>query len=242
MGIGEVIRPLKNSLDGMPVHVRQLAEMFRKHGQKQGDTTGRVTDLDAADVPEALRNGWRSDSRWEPDAIVNAGKGNRPEPGEYLTTEYMERHLAQFENGATRIYVTRSLQDWGPGNNQVPGGATNTAYVFPTDQLNALMNSVNGPRELADALGLPADFFEDADVELRDFAPNELTGLSLPSGNEGGTDAERWIPGGYLPSGIPEAVIDIPHDATGWRNGDNLLDQSRWPGSSRPLSLGGTSS
>ncbi len=243
MGIGgEVIRPLKNSLDGVPVHVRQLAEMFRKHGRKQSDNTSRVSDLDATGVPSSLQNGWRTNSRWQPDAVVDAGKGNRPDPGDYLTDDYMRTHLAQFENGATRIYVTRSLEDWGPGNNQVPGNTTNTAYVFPTDQLNTLMANVDGPKDLADALGLPSDFFEGADVQLRDFAPDDLAGLRLPSGNEGGTDVERWIPGGYLPSGIPEAVIDIPHDATGWNNGDGMLDQSRWPGSSRPFDLGGGTS
>ena len=70
---------------------------------------------------------------------------------------------------------------------------------------------------------------------MRDFGPDELDGLSIPSGNEGGTDEKHWVPGGYLPSGIPEAVIDIPVDATGTNNGDNVLDVSRWPGSTREL-------
>jgi len=239
MSMGGVARSIKESLDGVPIHVRQLSELFRKHSRKQTDSTDRVVDLDGSNVPEPLRNGWRTESRWTPDAVTDAGKGNRPDPGDYLSDEYMRNHLAQFENGATRIYVTRTIENYGPGNNQVPGNVTNTAYVFPTDQLNNLMNSVKSPQELSQSLGLPDDFFEGADVQLRDFAPDELDGLRLPSGNEGGTDPERWIPGGYLPSGIPEAVIDIPHDATGWANGDGVLDQSRWPGSWRGLTLPG---
>lgn len=236
MSIGKaVIRPLKDSLDGVPVHVRQLAEMFRKHGRKQHRNTSEVQNLDSPDVVHPLQESWRSDTAWTPDSIVDAGKFNRPVPESYLDADYIARHLEQFENGATRIYVTDTLQNYGPGNNRVPGNTTNTTYVFPTDQLDALMQQADTPAELADALGLPPDFFEGADVQLRDFDPDELAGLRVPSGNEGGTDPQRWIPGGYLPSGIPEAVIDIPADATGWSNGDGVLDQSRWPGSRREL-------
>lgn len=238
MSIGKaVIRPLKDALDDMPVHVRQLSEMFRKHGQKQHRNTSDVQNLDSADVVHPLQQGWRSDTEWTPNSIVDAGKFNRPDPESYLDADYIAQHLGQFENGATRIYVTDTLQNWGPGNNQVPRNTSNTTYVFPTDQLNALMQQVNSPAELADALGLPNGFFDGADVQLRDFGPDELSGLRVPSGNEGGTDPDRWIPGGYLPSGIPEAVIDIPTGATGWNNGDGALDQSRWPGSWRELNL-----
>lgn len=237
MSIGKaVIRPLKDSLDGVPVHVRQLAEMFRKHGRKQDANTVGVNELDATDVPEALRNGWRTDGPL-PNDIVGAGKGNRPSPDTYLDADYINEHLDQFSNGATRIYKTDSILDWGPGNNRANDGS-NTAYVFPTDQLDRVIGEANGdPHKLSELLGLPDDFFVGADVQLRDFAPEDLSGLRMPSGNEGGTDVDHWIPGGYLPSGVPEAVIDIPHDATGFNNGDNMLDQSRWPGSWRELNF-----
>jgi len=234
-GIGDaVIRPLKNALDDMPVHVRQLSEMFRKHGQKQKGNTGRVTDLDGTNVPEALRDGWKNDTDWTPNDIINAGKDNRPDPNSYLDGDYIQRHLDQFADGATRIYKTDSLEGYGPGNNRAADGS-NTTYVFPTDQLQNLMDQVNSPGELADALGLPHDFFDGADVQLRDFAPHELDGLRMPSGNEGGTDLDAWIPGGYLPSGIPEAVIDIPETATGLNNGG--FNPSFWPGSPRPFEI-----
>lgn len=233
MGIGEVIRPLKNSLDGVPVHVRQLAEMFRKHGQRQGDNTARVTDLDATNVPEALRNGWKGD--WTPSDVVKVPQGQRPHPSEYLDAEYIRQHLDQFSDGATRIYKKPSLDGYGPGNNSGPDGR-NTTYVFPTDKLGDVIRAADGdPVKLSDALGLPKDFFVGAEVELRDFAPHELDGLTVPTGNEGGTDLEKWIPGGYLPSGIPEAVIDIPETATGLNNGG--FDPSYWPGTPRHFEL-----
>jgi hypothetical protein len=227
-GIGDaVIGPLKRSLDDMPVHVRQLAEMFRKHGQKQNRNTSAVQNLDATDVTHPLQNGWKPDG-WTPNDVVGAGKGNRPDPGDYLDDDYIRTHLDQFADGATRIYKKDSLDGYGPGNN-------GTTYVFPSDQLQTLMDQSRSPQELADSLGLPKDFFVGADVELRDFAPNELDGLRMPSGNEGGTDADAWIPGGYLPSGIPEAVIDIPETATGLNNGE--FRPTNWPGSPRDLSF-----
>lgn len=225
MGMGSsVIRPLKNALDDMPVHVRQLSEMFRKHGQKQNRNTAGVNDVDR--VPDSLVNGWRGDTDWTPNDIVNAGNGNRPDPQDYLDADYIQNHLDQFADGATRVYRTESLDAYGPGNN-------NTTYVFPTDQLQRLMDQSKTPQDLAASLGLPANFFVGSDVQLRDFSPGELDGLRLPSGNEGGTDAEKWIPGGFLPSGIPEAVIDIPETSTGWKNGDYI--PTNWPGTPRPF-------
>ncbi|MFT3796925.1 hypothetical protein [Microbacterium sp.] len=104
-----------------------------------------------------------------------------------------------------RIYKKDSLDACGPGNN-------GTAYVFPTDQLdNVIREAAGDPHRLAAALGLPDGFFE------------------------GGTDLDAWIPGGYLPSGIPEAVIDIPETATGVKNGEYI--PTLWPGSPRNLTL-----
>jgi hypothetical protein len=228
-----VIRPLKDALDGMPVHVRELAEMFRRHGAKQNRNTSAVQNLDSPDVDHPLKDGWKPDG-WTPNDVVDAGKGSRPDPGDYLDGDYIRTHLDQFENGGTHIYKKDSLDGYGPGNNRAHDGS-NTTYIFPTDQLQSLMDQVGSPGDLGEALGLGRDFFEGGDVVLRDFAPHELDGLRMPSGNEGGTDLDKWIPGGYLPSGIPEAVIDIPDYAKGTGNG--IFNPGEWPGSPRPLSF-----
>ncbi|MGL3149276.1 hypothetical protein ACSS7Z_02825 [Microbacterium sp. A82] len=228
------IRALTDAVDGVPIHVRQLSEMFRKHGQKQNRNNSDVQNLDSADMTHPLQTGWKNDGAWEPDEIVAWNKGERPEPEDYLDADYIKQHLGQFENGGTHIYRTGSLEGYGPGNNMAADGS-NTTYVFPTDQLRDLMQQAKTPTELAQALGLPENFFAGGDIELRDFAPHELDGLRMPSGNEGGTDPDKWIPGGYLPSGIPEAVIDIPDFAKGTNNG--IYNPGEWPGSPRPFSL-----
>lgn len=236
----EIADAIRHSLDGMPIHVRQLSEMFRKHGNAHKRNDSTINDMDR--VPESLRDGWNTDSRWNPDQVQSWGKGDRPDPSEYLDDDYIRDHLAQFEDGASRIYFSDSLHKWGPGNN-------GTTYVFPTSELQQILDETGGdPFELADRLGMkPSDFF-DADgnalpLEVRHFDPSELTNIRVPSGNEGGANPQ-WIPGGYLPTGIPEAVIDIPGSATGVGNviddAGNVLPGSDynpglWPGTSQSM-------
>lgn len=237
--IGEaIIRPLKNSLDDMPVHVRQLAEMFRKHGKKQKDNDSEITDLDNTEVPQPLRDGWRRDGD-TPNSVVGDRHGTRPDPSEYLDQSYIDQHLARFENGASRIYVSGSLHQWGPGQ------ADHTTFVFPTDELQTILDETGGDaQQLALRLGMDADFYLDSDgnplpVEIRNFTPDELSGLRMPSGNEGGANP-KWIPGGYLPTGIPEAVIDVPESATGYGNldtGGTDYNHGLWPGTGQGLTL-----
>ncbi len=216
MSIGSaVIRPLKNALDDMPVHVRQLSEMFRKHGQKQNRNTNRVDDLDGTNVPAALRDGWRKDSPHTPDRIVGTDKPHRPDPAEYLDADYIQQHLQRFEGGATRFYRQESLERWGPGNQ-------GTTFVFPTSEIDDIIADAGGdPKKLGVMLGLGEDFFVDANgsavpIMRADFSPQELRAgdLRMPTGNEGGA-VQQWIPGGYLPEGIPETVFNTPAAATG---------------------------
>ena len=42
-------RPIMHSLDGLPIHVRQLADMFRGHGQRQVRNKNGVNDVDRFD-------------------------------------------------------------------------------------------------------------------------------------------------------------------------------------------------
>jgi len=234
MGIGSaVIRPLKDALDGMPVHTRQLADMFRKHGQKQNRNNNAVNDLDS--TPDSLQNGWRTDTDWTPNSVVS-WKGDAPEPGEYLDADYVAQHLARFDDGASRIYFSNSLHTYGPGQ------ADHSTFVFPTSELQNILDETGGDaHEVALRLGMdPADFHVDGDlnlplldVEIRNFDPSELENLRMPSGNESGAN-ENWIPGGFLPTGVPEAVMDVPASATGTAVDYN---PGLWPGTSQSLTL-----
>jgi len=61
MSVGKAIfRPVKDSLDGLPIHVRQLAEMFRGHGQRQARNKNGVNDIDRFDDGVITRRGGNS--------------------------------------------------------------------------------------------------------------------------------------------------------------------------------------
>ncbi|WP_431802057.1 hypothetical protein [Microbacterium sp. bgisy203] len=65
----------------------------------------------------------------------------------------------------------------------------------------------------------------------------ELDGLRIPTGNEAGAN-DHWIPGGYLPTGIREAVIDVPSTATGvGGNLDGDYNPGMWPGTAQSVEL-----
>lgn len=240
MGIGSsVIRPMKNALDDMPVHVKQLAEMFRKHGQKQNRNTSEVQNLDSADVVHPLQNAWRNDTDWTPDSVVS-WKGDAPDPGDYLDADYIDQHLARFDDGASRIYFSDALHTYGPGQRD------HTTFVFPTSELQKILDETGGDaHQIADRLGIEPQYFHVdndltkpiKDVEIRNFSPDELSGLRMPSGNEAGAN-DGWIPGGYLPTGVPEAVIDVPESATGHGpNFDGSYNTGMWPGTANSLEL-----
>lgn len=235
----DAIRPLLRSLDDMPVHVKQLAEMFRKHGSKSKKNTSDVNDLDSPDVVHPLKDGWRSDTHWTPDSVVS-WKGDAPDPAEYLDGDYIDQHLARFQDGASRIYFSDALHTFGPGQRD------HSTFVFPTSELQRILDETGGnAHELAERLGIEAKYFHIdndltkplKDVEIRNFAPEELTNLRIPSGNESGAN-DGWIPGGYLPTGVPEAVIDVPESATGYGpNFDGDYNIQMWPGTGNSLDL-----
>ncbi|MDJ1115533.1 hypothetical protein [Microbacterium dauci] len=204
MRIGsEVIRPLMRSVEDMPIHVRQIADMFLKHSKRQDLTGNHIDALDRVD------GGWRTDTDWTPNSLVDAGNGHRPDPSDYLTDDYVAQHLQRFEGGATRFYTEANLNRYGPGN----GGTT---FVFPTSEVDDIIAEANGdPGRLGELLGLGENFFRGGPIVRADFTPDELSSgtFRLPSGNEGGAN-ERWIPSGYLPEGIPEIVFDVHPGAT----------------------------
>ncbi|MFT4215260.1 MAG: hypothetical protein QM622_10860 [Microbacterium sp.] len=77
------------------------------------------------------------------------------------------------------------------------------------------------PKKLGVMLGLGENFFVDASgapvaIVRADFSYEDLANgnLRMPRGSEGGA-VEQWIPGGYLPEGIPEAVFNTHPSATG---------------------------
>lgn len=130
------------------------------------------------------------------DDIINIPKGNRPDPSTYLTQEYIDEHLAMFQNGVTKIYPSAPSGAIGP-----PDGT----FVLPASYADDIIVQANGDiRILEQLLGFDPGYLGDDPVRIDIASPQ---GLRMPSGNEFGTN-EFWLPGGYTSGGIPEAIID----------------------------------
>ncbi len=134
--------------------------------------------------------------------VIQQPIGSRLSPEEYLNPTFVSQELARYDNGATKIVLKSNFDKWGLG--QTDG----TAFVIPKAEADQLIKSVGSdPVKLADALGLPRSAL-DGNSLIRIDIPNPRTaGLRLPSGNEAGANS-NWIPGGKLPGGASEAVID----------------------------------
>ena len=90
-----------------------------------------------------------------------------------------------------------------------PAQRDGTSFVMTNKQADQLIKSTGGDaRAMEQALGLPDGFLNDNQLVRIDIPkPRELN-LRIPNGNEAGAN-DLWIPGGKLPTGNLEAVIDI---------------------------------
>lgn len=52
--------------------------------------------------------------------ILAIPKGSRPDPSEYLTPQFMSKHLAQFDKGASRLMSKGNLDKYGIGQKDAP--------------------------------------------------------------------------------------------------------------------------
>lgn len=137
------------------------------------------------------------------DEIIATPKGQRPEPSKYLPQNYIDEHLLQFNTGASRFMTKNNLSKYGLGQKD------GTSFVMTKAEANKLLASANGDKRLfEDALGLPKNYLEGNELVKIGIPKPKSANLRIPSGNEAGAN-KLWIPGGKLPNGNLEAVIDV---------------------------------
>ena len=130
-------------------------------------------------------------------------KGARPDPKTYLSTEFIESHLKQFDDGATRFMKKSKYEKYGPAQ------ADGTAFVLPKHEADKLLANNGGDKRLMEkALGFTEGTLND-DILIRiDISNPRQYNSRVPSGNEAGAN-NLWMPGGKLPNGNSEAVLDL---------------------------------
>ncbi|RYZ85933.1 MAG: hypothetical protein EOP04_14940 [Proteobacteria bacterium] len=120
-----------------------------------------------------------------------------------MPEKYIEDHLAHFEGGASRFTTKERLLKYGPSRED------GTTFVVPNATANDILFRTGGDkRKLEKILGLKEYELENSQLVRIDISDPSAFNARIPSGREAGANSE-WLPGGRLPDGDREAVIDI---------------------------------
>jgi hypothetical protein len=134
-------------------------------------------------------------------------KGKRPDPRTYIPKNEIDAHLAKFDKGAV-VIMTKSTFNKVSGSLKGAMGRPDAQFVMPKSEMDAMMARTKGnPRLLEQELGLPPGALKKDGLVRLDISDPRSLNLRMPSGNEAGAN-DLWQPGGKLPNGGSEAVVD----------------------------------
>lgn len=136
---------------------------------------------------------------------LGSTKGTRNSPSTYLTPEYISAHLAKFQSQgvASRLVLKKSHTKYGVGKPD-PG---KTEFVSTKSDIDKILADADGDLDkIASELGVERAQLEGDGLVRIDFDLKKKS-VEIPSGNEFGTNP-NWLPGGKLPDGKVEAVIE----------------------------------
>lgn len=188
----------------------------QRHGPLPGDGTPHERETaHSVDVDNEPSEGLSAEKR---DEILAMPKGSRPDPSDYLSAEYITHHLGKFNDGATRFMPQSNLDKYGIAQRD------GTSFVMPKNEADAMLEAAkSNPRIMESVLGLPEGFLDSNNLVRIDISDPEEFNLRIPSGNEAGAN-EQWIPGGLLPDGASEAVVDGGSIPPGGYNVTEIFD------------------
>ena len=137
--------------------------------------------------------------------ILMIPKGKRPAPETYLKRRYIRRHLKNFKAGASCI-VSKELLERYHGDSI--GKADNSQFIMMKSEMDSVLIKSHGDlSRIEHELGIPAGAWKHRILVRIDIPKPKKLRLRMPSGNEVGANV-LWLPGGLLPTGYKEAVID----------------------------------
>ena len=163
----------------------------------------------------ALAEEIRYKNYWN-EPILKIPKGSRPDPKTYVNSEYLTKHFAEFDEGATVIQTEWAYTNYSEANGFVGVPDDNTLFAMPTKYADKVIKNSNGNiNYIEEKLGFPKGYFKYGGglvrIDIEDLSDLDLR---LPSGNETGANS-LWIPGGETSGGVPEAILNtVPLDKT----------------------------
>jgi hypothetical protein len=140
------------------------------------------------------------------EVIKHTIKGNRPNPQVYISKNSYDLHMSKFDDGASYFVSKEILDDFGY---DLLGMPDNSQFVLSKIEMDDLIASSGGDMSVIEgALGIPiGNWKHQPMVRIDVMNPAELN-IRMPSGNEMGANS-LWLPGGKLPTGYSESVIDM---------------------------------
>ena len=190
------------------VITKETARCLTKQDSLLSDNFGQKVD-------RQLKSSYRADTVSLIDKYFRRGmsrkgilmipKGKRPAPETYLKRRYIRRHLKNFKAGASCI-VSKELLERYHGDSI--GKADNSQFIMMKSEMDSvLMRSHGDLSRIEHELGIPAGAWKHRVLVRIDIPKPKKLKLRMPSGNEVGANV-LWLPGGLLPTGYKEAVID----------------------------------
>ncbi|MBD2822430.1 hypothetical protein [Xenorhabdus szentirmaii] len=134
--------------------------------------------------------------------IVNTPHGQRPDPSTYMTKAEIDAHLAKFNDGEIRFTSKSKYEQYGTYG-------TSDAFVMPKSEFERVMIESKGNLRIVEQkLGLDKGYLSGSDTLIVHVEKKGISGLKIPSGNEGGANS-HWLPGGYTSGGVAEATMNF---------------------------------
>jgi hypothetical protein len=198
------ITKLKNSDDwaNLPADVRQ--QIIRQE----------KTFIDLADAKNIPNDNWGAAKEVflpgkTSEDILSAAKGSRPLPETYLKADYIQQHLAKFDDGVVRFTTKSKMQEYGTLGSK-------EAFIIPKSEYDKLLRETDNNLALIEKkLGLNQGDLTNDDAVIAFIKRADIGEIKIPSGNEGGVIQELWLPGGKTAGGYSEAIVDlsknVPH-------------------------------
>lgn len=150
-----------------------------------------------------LEDSWKEG--WSSQKVLDITKGQRPDPSVYLDQKYIDFHLAQFNGGATYLVTKSSLDKYG---RDTLGYPDNTQFVMTKAEMDAMLTKTGKDiGKIETELGIPAGSWKGQEMVRISIPEPKTLNVRVPSGNEMGANS-LWLPGGHLPTGYSEAVIN----------------------------------
>ncbi|HEL0046628.1 TPA: hypothetical protein TT719_001598 [Streptococcus equi subsp. zooepidemicus] len=199
----------KSFIDGMNPEDSQRYIQWNKYAKAGLSPSDRVRVLEISEKAPKIEviDGFNKEQVFKEILSTDKDITTRPNPKEYLKSNYIEAHRHLFDNGAARFQRFQPSESW---NNGVVGGKDGMSFWVSKDHADIIEDIAKGDNHLYETLlGFDEGYLGNDPLYRLDLSPKMVSqkGVSIPSGNESGAN-EWWRPGGRTyPGNMPECVI-----------------------------------